>query len=250
MAVIELPSVRDARTIEEKIEALYDAYAMLRKELLFALQGNLDDDNVSSITTDLLIAGTAKIDTALIENLEVGTNVTMGANATITWNNVSDKPSDLVYDADLATALSAYITDGELSNALLSYVTGSALTTTLGQDYIITGKILANQVTAGTLTGFTIQTAGSGTRLVMNSSGIISYNSSSQKSGVTIEDGSYSYGAVDFYHAGVKVGSLYYDTFGGMRLSALGGAIMYPEGTWNFSGAIVTGLDDLVAEFG
>jgi len=237
MAVIELPSVRDARTIEEKIEALYDAYAMLRKELLFALQGNLDDDNVSSITTDLLIAGTAKIDTALIENLEVGTNVTMGANATITWNNVSDKPSDLVYDADLATALSAYITDGELSNALLSYVTGSALTTTLGQDYIITGKILANQVTAGT-------------RLVMNSSGIISYNSSSQKSGVTIEDGSYSYGAVDFYHAGVKVGSLYYDTFGGMRLSALGGAIMYPEGTWNFSGAIVTGLDDLVAEFG
>jgi hypothetical protein len=67
---------------------------------------NLDQDNVlraksvianwvyaGQVTTDQLIAGNAKIDTALIEDLIVGSNVTMGPNATISWSKVTDQPS-------------------------------------------------------------------------------------------------------------------------------------------------------------
>lgn len=68
----------------------------------------------------------AKISVAQIEQLIVGENVTMGASATITWDNLEGKPDDLV------------------------------TTTVLGQDYIITGKINADNIDTGTLTGVII----------------------------------------------------------------------------------------------
>src|SRR5690606_15684944 len=46
---------------------------------------------IDRITTSQLVAGTALISTALIEDLVVGGNVTMGSNATISWNNVINK---------------------------------------------------------------------------------------------------------------------------------------------------------------
>jgi len=49
-----------------------------------------------------------------------------------------------------------FVTDSDLQDELLNYVTGSGLTTILGQDYVITGKILANQIAAGTISGVTI----------------------------------------------------------------------------------------------
>ena len=52
--------------------------------------------------------------------------------------------------------LTDYVTSGVLSTALTSYLTDSALTTKLGQDYIVTGKIACNQLVAGTLDGFVI----------------------------------------------------------------------------------------------
>jgi hypothetical protein len=64
-----------------------------------------------------------KIQTAQIEDLVVGGNVTMGDSATIKWANVDDKPTDLVTDGKLATEL--------------------------GKDYIITGKIKASQLMIG-----------------------------------------------------------------------------------------------------
>jgi len=56
---------------------------------------------INSITTDQLVAGTSKISTALIEDLVVGQNVTMGDNATITWENISNKPRNLAYKEDI-----------------------------------------------------------------------------------------------------------------------------------------------------
>ncbi|HHU78037.1 MAG TPA: hypothetical protein GXZ29_04040, partial [Clostridiales bacterium] len=100
-----LPSIRDTDNPELKYQYLYDAYVKLRKELSYLL-GNLDSDNVleaqsvvadwvyaGSVTTDQLIAGEAKIGTALIEDLVVGGNVAMGANATISWSQVTNQPS-------------------------------------------------------------------------------------------------------------------------------------------------------------
>ena len=55
--------------------------------------------------------------------------------------------------------LSAYVTSGTLADSLASYLTGANLTTELGKDYIVTGKIAADKIVAGTLTGFTIDGA-------------------------------------------------------------------------------------------
>ena len=70
---------------------LFDTTTKLRKELNF-LMNNLDSDNVVSLTVDKLIAGTATISTALIDTLTVGDNVIMGANAAISWGQVTGQP--------------------------------------------------------------------------------------------------------------------------------------------------------------
>jgi len=105
MPQVILPSIRDTDNPELKYQYLYDAYVKLQKELSFLL-GNLDSDNVleaqsviadwvyaGTVTTDQLIAGEAKIGTALIEDLVVGGNVAMGPNATISWSKVTNQPS-------------------------------------------------------------------------------------------------------------------------------------------------------------
>jgi hypothetical protein len=152
LSQVTLPDIRDTNNPELKVQYLTDAYVRLKKELSFLLGGNLDEDNVSRITTDQLVAGTAKIGAAMIEDLVVGSNVTMGPEATISWLQVEEKPVDLVYQA----ALDNYVTNGTLSSALLDYLTIPGLETQLGRDWIITGKIAANNISTGILTGVTI----------------------------------------------------------------------------------------------
>ena len=215
MAKIEFAEIRPSGTIEGKVDALYDAYFMMRKQLTYYLSGVLDSDNIQSITTDLLIAGTAKISTAFIEDLEVGSNVTMGPDATISWGNVTGAPS---------------------IPTLPGYITSTKITSTTIESPSITG---------GTLTGGTVRTAASGERLSMNSSGLISYNSSGNKSGIAVENGDYGYSELNFYQNGMAVGQLMYNSLGELSLSGLNDVVMYPGGTWNFSRATVTGLDDV-----
>lgn len=108
MAEIKLPELRANRSgsIEEEVQNLRDAFFMLKKQLTYLMTGNLDEENViraksvvtdwmyaGNVTTDQLIAGDAKISAALIENLVVGSNVTMGPNATISWSKVTGAPS-------------------------------------------------------------------------------------------------------------------------------------------------------------
>lgn len=85
-----------------------------------------------TVTTNQIIAGSAKISTALIEDLVVGGNVQMGPNASISWGQVTGKPSN-IYNP-------AYIKE----------------------TYIDSTTILAPTITAGVLTGSKIQTAGAG----------------------------------------------------------------------------------------
>lgn len=135
-----------------------------------------------TITAEEIKANTItalQIDTT---TLVVGTNISMGANATIAWakvtgtENVPDKAyitnqlSAYVTSTLLGTtldnyatlsALADFVTNGDLSAALFDYVDNGSLSTILGEDYIITGKILANQIAAGNIVGCTIQTANS-----------------------------------------------------------------------------------------
>ncbi|WP_238886395.1 phage tail protein [Clostridium sp. YIM B02551] len=65
---------------------------------------------------------------------------------------------------------------------LSGYVTISSLitpgATTINGNNIITGTISADKISVGTLTGFTVQTASDGSRVVMSGNAINSYNSS------------------------------------------------------------------------
>ena len=84
-----------------------------------------------SVTTNQLVAGTAKITTGMIENLVVGSNVSMGSNASISWSNVSGRPT-------IPT------TAGEV---------GALPSTYINSEGVWTGKVNANSITAGTMSG-------------------------------------------------------------------------------------------------
>lgn len=121
MAEIKLPDIRPAKTIEEKVDALYDAYYMMRKWLNYAFSGVLDEGNViraqeanianllaGKITADQIDVTQGKITTAQMENLVVGGNVTMGPNARISWSQVTNQPY-IPTTADITTITANYI---------------------------------------------------------------------------------------------------------------------------------------------
>lgn len=87
-----------------------------------------------------------------------------------------------------------------------------------------TGTISANKINVGTLTGFTIQTATSGARLVLNSSDLTGYNSSGYTS-VRLASSSIDFwgsGAYAGYYAGKVYGVGY-----AMQYDATNGHIFY-----------------------
>ena len=84
MAEIKLPDIRPAKTIEEKLDALYDAYYMMRKWLNYAFSGVLDAENVME-------AATVKRLTA--EQINVLDGIILGANATINWGELPSLPT-------------------------------------------------------------------------------------------------------------------------------------------------------------
>lgn len=110
-----------------------------------ALANTLTTSNFSTIITKSYIA---------TMNLVVGTEILMGANATISWLNVTNKPNNFAYTSDLVN----YVTSGTLTSKLADLTTNSNLSTVLGTDYIVTGKIAANKIAAGTIAGCTLQT--------------------------------------------------------------------------------------------
>lgn len=100
------------------------------------LKGNFID----KISTNQLEAGSAKITTAMIENLVVGSNVTMGSNVTINWGTqVTGKPFIPQNASDVGALPS--------NSQRLTYIDAYGL---------YTGTVEANKINAGTITGVTI----------------------------------------------------------------------------------------------
>lgn len=87
----------------------------------------------SVLTTD------DKIKADALEDLVVGGNVTMGANASISWGQVGDKPFIPQNASDIGAVSS--------SDRRLTYI---------GQDGIITGRFYADNILGGTISGVTI----------------------------------------------------------------------------------------------
>lgn len=124
MADFSLPMPNIGLNKEQSVDNLLNLMIKYRKELQYILN-NLDDANISSLSADRISAGTIDADLVTITNLVVGSNVTMGANAVITWGNlpldVADTgvvdgvqaDVDRVYDA-LGSVSSTYISGTEI----------------------------------------------------------------------------------------------------------------------------------------
>jgi len=175
MAEIKLPDIRPAETIEEKLDALYDAYFMMRKWLNYAFSGVLDEGNViraqeanianllaGKITADQIDVTQGKIQVAQIEDLIVGDNVIMGANATISWNqvtgteqiplrtdltwdNLSNKPTNLLTQSQLTEALTNYVTTGQMTEALADTLNLGNFSTIITKDYIASMNLIVGR---------------------------------------------------------------------------------------------------------
>jgi hypothetical protein len=131
-------------TPEQKLKQLENAYVENTQSLQWLL-ANLDEKNVmraKAVIADWVYAGNikatqidvseAKIQVAQIEELEVGKNVTMGADATISWSQVSDTPT--------IPTLPGYITSTKITSTTIESptITGGSITgvTLTAQDYL------------------------------------------------------------------------------------------------------------------
>ncbi len=173
-------------------------------------------------------------------------NVTLGG--AISWGS---KPT---YTATEVGALS-------FSSPQLTYINGSG---------VYTGIIVAEQITTGTLTGLTIQTAGSGNRIKLAGNGLATYNTSNKLSGVYMDAVGDS-SALRIFDNDVHKFSMFYGTMEGdseqkLRITSTGcpmkissgtnhmsigtsGATLWLQGKVDFSAATVTNLN-VVAKFG
>jgi hypothetical protein len=146
-----------------------------------------------NVETDQIVAGEAKIDTALIEDLIVGTNVTMGEGASISWSQVTDQPyiPDEYTDSDAISAINA---------------------TYIDEFGVWTPHVYAENIDGTYITGKTLRTAASGKRLQIDSDGLYTYNDSENYNGVVIGE-SAQFRSIDYYNNGTKYGRLTLDTF-------------------------------------
>lgn len=295
MPDVKLPIAEQGASDKQTLRNLLDTMAKYRKELDYLLL-HLDRTNVKeseSVVADWIYAGNiqanqidvsqGKITTAQIEDLLIGNNVFMAPGATISWGQLSNVPNDIVYaavlanypteaelaatlssyttNAQLATELAGYITTGSLTNTLASYLTQSNFNTLIGQNYIVTGKILANQIDAGTFTGFTIKTANdNNARIELNSAGLKTYNALNKLHGVYMDvvGGSTAFRIFDqdIQKFSIFYGQIQGDAVDKLRLTSIGcpmklsagandmsltASTIYLEGNVNISGA-VTGI--------
>ena len=118
--------------------------------------GYQDSDGVTTITKKVVSA--PYIATL---NLTVGNEIKMGENATISWNNVSSKPSNIAYTNDIPTDTNqltngaGYTTMGAVEAK--GYETATSIkNTVITKDYIETLKVKAGSVAAENITGETI----------------------------------------------------------------------------------------------
>lgn len=121
-AYIPLEQIRDLSPLS--IKNINDNFRYIQNKV----QGNLGSYDISELSVDKLVAGTAKISTALIDELIVGTNVTMGDNATISWSNVTNQPS-IPTTSDITAITASYVATPNLITNIAQVNTNLSLGT-------------------------------------------------------------------------------------------------------------------------
>ncbi|NTV50933.1 MAG: hypothetical protein HGA20_14995 [Geobacteraceae bacterium] len=123
-------------------------------ELTATLQALFRTGLINGVSTlglagDMVIDGTMHARSLVTSELVVGDNIAMGANATLSWAQVSGKPT--VYTEAQIQAYATSITNNTVTTAFVNAL-----------------NVTAADISATTLTGKTIQTAASGERFVVD----------------------------------------------------------------------------------
>jgi phage minor structural protein len=103
------------------------------------------------VSTNQLIAGTSKITTAMIENLVVGSNVTMGSNAYLSWNNVINQPfiptsADQIGGITTGNPRFTHITSTGIYTGDISATTGTFTGSLSGASGTFAGKLISTEL--------------------------------------------------------------------------------------------------------
>jgi len=230
-----VPGMNDS--VDGKIKGLSNAYIDMVQYMQWILS-HLDEKNV-------MRAQEAIIARALVDELVVGQNVTMGPNATISWNQVTEQPY---------IPPPVYLPD---------YIKST---------YIDSTNVVSPYITGGTLTGSVIRTGASGVRLNIDANGIVSYNEYNAQHGFVLQSGYAAYSSMLFKDNGNIAGGLMYvpgsvsaselqlttasgydlkiDAGGDLHIIAPYGKKTYFHGDVDFSGATVNGLAQIIGKFG
>lgn len=142
--------------------------------------------------------------------------------------------------------------NGQISGYYIEDLTiGDAKIHDLSADKITAGTITATiSILGPTITGGLIRTAASGTRIEFSGNGIESFNSSNQRHGINAAPGN---AAMDLYYNGSQKYGVSYNPVDS-KIHMFGNALdpfLYtngdfsePKGTWDFSDALVSGLNN------
>ena len=133
---------------------------------------------------------------------------------TLDSSNVKTLDADVTAIGNLVVGGTVAIGNAQDASGVTTIIGNTVNTTFLNARNITAGSVAAENVTGTYLTGKTIRTAASGTRMELKADGLITYNASGQKEGVSIEGGAYSYSNISFYDGSVQVAVLEYDSMG------------------------------------
>lgn len=187
MGITKLATPVMGMGVEELTNLMFKYY----RELEYLLNGNIDSQNVKSLTTDKLIVGEALIGTALITTLVVGTNVGIGSAPKV-FNAQPTTPyrvNDIWIDGTdlkrctVARATGAYVaTDWGLGT---NYTNPTGVTSIVGgvitTDFVNALNVTAAHVVAGELVV--------GTNVAMGANAYIAWaNVTSQPTIITTAD--------------------------------------------------------------
>lgn len=126
------------------------------------------DIQLQNITVTRALTGELVVDGQLV----VGGNVTMGSNAKMSWSNITSKPTIPTNTNQLTNGA------GYVNKTQATQITKDTVTTTYVNALKVTaGSVACENLTGNTITGKTIQTAKSGTRILLDtSSSVKGYN--------------------------------------------------------------------------
>lgn len=176
------------------------------------------DGNMTAINADItgkIKATTLDCTNATVQGLEVGKNITMGANAVISWSQVTDT-GNVANKSDIPTSTSDLTNDSGF--AYTYQIPSDSEITQITNNAISTAQISANQITSGTLNTGTVKVVGNIYRadgswdktnflIGINENSRLQVGSASSNPGYTNGSAYYSNGDLYFVTNGTQVES-------------------------------------------